>query len=140
MRGKLGLFTQEPGDKSLADDLLTWMKRHSADFTNTFRSLNAETGGSDAEFGDWHRRLQRASRQPQPAGDVEALMHRHNPAFIPRNHLVEEALEAATSAHDFSVMGRLLDVLAAPYEHGRELPAFSTPGKEDRLYRTFCGT
>jgi uncharacterized protein YdiU (UPF0061 family) len=67
-------------------------------------------------------------------------MRRHNPAFIPRNHLVEEALEAASSAHDFSVMGRLLDVLAAPYEHGRDLPAFSTPGKENRSYRTFCGT
>ena len=49
-------------------------------------------------------------------------MRRHNPAFIPRNHNVEEALEAATSAGDFSVMERLLDVLATPYDHGRDLP------------------
>ncbi len=66
-------------------------------------------------------------------------MRRHNPAVIPRNHHVEEALEAATSAGDFSVMERLLDVLATPYDHGRDLPAFSASGS-DRSYRTFCGT
>ena len=54
-------------------------------------------------------------------------MRRHNPAFIPRNHNVEEALEAATSADDYSVMERLLDVLATPYDHGRDLPMFSAP-------------
>ncbi len=54
-------------------------------------------------------------------------MRRHNPAFIPRNHNVEEALEAATSADDYSVMERLLDVLATPYDHERDLPMFSTP-------------
>ena len=141
MRGKLGLFTQEPGDRALADDLLDWMKRHSADFTNTFRALSAGTVAADAEFDEWQRRLEsRRSRQPQPAGDVAEVMRRHNPAFIPRNHLVEEALEAATTGHDFSVLERLLDVLATPYEHGRVLSEYSRPGKEDRSYRTFCGT
>ena len=67
-------------------------------------------------------------------------MRRHNPAFIPRNHNVEEALEAATSGDDYSVMERLLDVLATPYDHGRDLPMFSTPGSGERPYRTFCGT
>ena len=67
-------------------------------------------------------------------------MRRHNPAFIPRNHLVEEALRAATTEHDFSVMERLLDVLATPYDHRRDLPKFSTPGERERPYRTFCGT
>ena len=66
-------------------------------------------------------------------------MHRHNPAFIPRNHLVEEALRAATT-QDLSVMERLLEVLATPYDHHRDLPKFSTPGEPGRSYRTFCGT
>jgi uncharacterized protein YdiU (UPF0061 family) len=141
MRSKLGLMTQEPGDKALVDDLLAWMKRHSADFTNTFRMLTAGAAEADAEFGEWHRRLEaRRSRQPHQAAEVKAMMRRHNPAFIPRNHLVEEALEAAASARDFSVMERLLEVLAAPYDHERDLPKFSTPGKDDRSYRTFCGT
>ena len=70
-------------------------------------------------------------------------MRRHNPAFIPRNHKVEEALEAATSEDDYSVMERLLDVLATPYDHDRDLPMFSmpsAPGSAGLPYQTFCGT
>jgi uncharacterized protein YdiU (UPF0061 family) len=146
MRAKLGLFTQEPDDKALADGLLAWMQRRAADFTNTFRMLTATAaaaGGSngDSEFDEWRGRLEaRRSRQPQSAADVQDLMQRHNPAFIPRNHLVEEALEAAAERGDLSVMARLLDVLSTPYDHGRDLPEFSSPGTTDRSYRTFCGT
>ena len=67
-------------------------------------------------------------------------MRRSNPAFIPRNHNVEAALLAATNANDLCVMERLLDVLTSPYDHGRELPEFSTPGSGQEAYRTFCGT
>jgi uncharacterized protein YdiU (UPF0061 family) len=146
MRSKLGLFTSEPDDKALADDLLEWMARHEADFTNVFRSVSRATAASalaaeDAEFAAWHRRLDaRRSRQPQSAAAAEELMQRHNPAFIPRNHLVEAALAAATGEHDYSVMHRLLEVLARPYDHDRDLPAFSEPGKGVQHYRTFCGT
>jgi uncharacterized protein YdiU (UPF0061 family) len=146
MRSKLGLFTREPDDKALADDLLAWMTRQSADFTNTFRIVSravvaAGATPADSEFGSWYRRLEaRRSRQPQSASQAEDLMRRHNPAVIPRNHLVEEALRAATEDRDFSVMERLLDVLATPYDHKRDLPMFNTPGQNDRSYRTFCGT
>ena len=147
MRAKLGLFTQEDGDKALVDDLLAWMQRRSADFTNTFRSLThlrqgclrpgpadrpsghlaGDSTNADPELEAWHRRLAaRRGRQPQSPAEAEDLMRRHNPAFIPRNHNVEEALQAATSADDYSVMERLLDVLATPYDHGRDLPMFST--------------
>jgi uncharacterized protein YdiU (UPF0061 family) len=146
MRAKLGLFTREDEDKALVDDLLAWMQRRSADFTNTFRSLTSGClAGADAdadpEIGAWQRRLQsRRGRQPQSSAEAGDLMRRHNPAFIPRNHNVEEALEAATSGADFSVMERLLDVLAAPYDHGRDLPVFSTSRSRNVPYRTFCGT
>jgi uncharacterized protein YdiU (UPF0061 family) len=146
LRAKLGLFTREADDKALAEDLLAWMQRRSADFTNTFRAI-ARLGGcedsanDDFEFQAWHRRWQaRRRRQPQSPGDSEDLMRRHNPAFIPRNHKVEEALRAATIENDVSVMERLLDVLVRPYDHGRVLPMFSTPEKRDRPYHTFCGT
>ena len=66
-------------------------------------------------------------------------MRQHNPAFIPRNHNVEEALLAATEG-DLSVMERLLEVLAAPYDHDRDLPLFSEPRCGGGPYRTFCGT
>ena len=67
-------------------------------------------------------------------------MRRHNPAFIPRNHKVEEALEAATAAHDFPVMERLLNVLRRPYDYAANLPDFSSPAPSGGRYLTFCGT
>ena len=146
MRSKLGLFTREEADKALVDDFLAWMQRRSADFTNTFRSLSSgrlmeDFAGADPELEAWHGRLMaRRGRQPQSPAEAERLMQRHNPAFIPRNHNVEAALEAATSAGDYSLMMQLLDVLATPYDHSRDLPQFSAPGPSDRGYQTFCGT
>jgi uncharacterized protein YdiU (UPF0061 family) len=146
MRAKLGLFTREDDDHALVDDLLAWMQRRSADFTNTFRLLTMGSlqGGSttaDPELEGWHRRLEaRRGRQPQPAVEVETLMRQHNPAVIPRNHNVEEALAAATGRNDLSVMERLLDVLATPYDYERDLPVFGAPSSGAPPYRTFCGT
>jgi uncharacterized protein YdiU (UPF0061 family) len=145
MRAKLGLFTREHDDEALANDLLTWMRRRSADFTNTFRSLTSgrlvgASMSADPELEAWHRRWEaRRSRQPQSPAEAETLMRQHNPAFIPRNHNVEAALAAAT-AGDVSVMERLLEVLVSPYDHARDLPMFSAPGAGERPYRTFCGT
>ncbi|MDQ3170283.1 MAG: YdiU family protein [Acidobacteriota bacterium] len=123
MRAKLGLFTEEDDDRALIDDLLAWMHQHQADFTNTFKDLSTVTDPA------WQERL--AARRPRQP--------RFNPAFIPRNHKVEEALYAATGG-DSSVMERLLDVLRAPYDHTRDLPEFSTPPHDSGAYRTFCGT
>jgi len=133
MRAKLGLLNEEPEDRALVDDLLDWMHRQAADFTNTFRDLSTVTDPA------WRKRLQeRRTRQTRSSQDVEALMRRSNPSFIPRNHKVEEALCEATG-HNFSVMERLLDVLRSPYDCSRDLPDFSTP-QDSRGYRTFCGT
>jgi serine/tyrosine/threonine adenylyltransferase len=143
MRAKLGLFAREADDRALADDLLDWMQRRSADFTNTFVALTAGAtlgDAGDAEGDAWQQRwTARRARQPQSAAESADLMRRHNPAFIPRNHLVEEAIQAAT-AGDLSPMERLLAVLARPYDHGRDLPAFRTADPAARPYRTFCGT
>jgi uncharacterized protein YdiU (UPF0061 family) len=146
MRAKLGLFTPERDDEALVNDLLAWMQRQSADFTNTFRLLTSgrlvgHSTNADPELEAWHRRLEaRRSCEPQSPAEAETLMRRHNPAFIPRNHKVEEALLAATTGDDFSVMERLLEVLATPYDHDRDLPAFSAPPAAGEPYRTFCGT
>jgi uncharacterized protein YdiU (UPF0061 family) len=155
LRAKLGLLTREDDDEALVNDLLAWMHRRSADFTNTFRSLTTgrpvedsmlarrslgEGGSADPEFEAWHRRWEaRRGRQPQSRAEAETLMRQHNPAVIPRNHHVEASLTAAT-AGDFSLMERLLEMLATPYDHGRDAPMFSAPGSGERPYRTFCGT
>jgi serine/tyrosine/threonine adenylyltransferase len=146
MRAKLGLFTKEFEDDALVNDLLAWMHQRSADFTNTFRSLTSgrlagDTMRPDPELEAWRCRWEaRRAQQPQSPAEAETLMKQHNPAFIPRNHNVEAALMAATTNHDFSVMERLLEVLAAPYDYSRDLPMFSEPGTAESPYRTFCGT
>ncbi|MNG18439.1 hypothetical protein D3C84_1025050 [compost metagenome] len=68
-------------------------------------------------------------------------MRSSNPAIIPRNHRVEEALEAAVEQGDYSVMERLLAALSQPYAYTPEQNAYCVlPSYEGRPYRTFCGT
>jgi uncharacterized protein YdiU (UPF0061 family) len=144
MRAKLGLFSEEAGDRALIETLLTWMKEQKADFTNTFRALNpAETAPQEGPaIAAWHAQWQaRLKLQPQPANEVLAHMRAHNPAVIPRNHKVEEALAAAMEHSDLSVMQRLLNVLAKPYEDREVQSEFTTPsGLAPGAYQTFCGT
>jgi uncharacterized protein YdiU (UPF0061 family) len=142
MRAKLGLCGTEEGDRTLAGDLLDWMEARSADFTNTFVALTrGATIGDDAAAAAWHRRLdERRARHVRSADEVTAMMRGHNPAVIPRNHLVEAALSAAISG-DLSVLARLLGVLTTPYDHDADVTAFSTPPSSEGVpYRTFCGT
>ncbi len=147
LRGKLGLFTAEPGDFALAEELLRWMHETHADYTHTFRNLRPDaTAGSTppaaAAFTAWHRRwTERLARQPQPATEVARLMNTHNPAVIPRNHLVEEALAAATIGNDLAPFERLQTALATPYaaaDQPGELLNPPPPGTP--ACRTFCGT
>lgn len=147
MRKKLGLFNEEPEDKSLVEDLLDLMKNHEADYTNTFRALSSdinEKSGlfSAAEFSEWHQRWQeRAGRQEESKASSYQLMQDNNPAVIPRNHRVEEALSAAVDRGDYSVMEQLLHVLSNPYTQSPELTDYCTgPDPSNGRYRTFCGT
>ncbi|MPN28161.1 hypothetical protein SDC9_175600 [bioreactor metagenome] len=68
-------------------------------------------------------------------------MRNSNPAVIPRNHRVEEALEVAVKKGDYTVMERLLKVISKPYDHSKEqIDYFALPETSNRPYRTFCGT
>ncbi len=147
MRAKLGISGEEPEDESLMADLLTIMREDRADYTNTFRALTLgrpeETGLSDsAGFGAWHERWQaRLGRQKETRESSQRLMQMSNPAVIPRNHQVEAALEAAVADGDYSVMERLLGVLANPYAYSAEQADYcAPPAQSDQPYRTFCGT
>jgi len=147
MRAKLGLFAGEADDEALVNDLLEWMHRTRTDFTNTFRMLSVpgepeRVAARDAAFSAWHARWRsRLQRQPQANAEVVAVMRGHNPAFIPRNHKVEEALAAATESGDMSATVRLLEVLAAPYDYTHHLSEFSDPAPSGgHAYQTFCGT
>jgi uncharacterized protein YdiU (UPF0061 family) len=145
MRGKLGLISDDAEDASLVDELLTWMEQQKADFTNTFRALSTADlrtpAVPDESFRPWQERwLARLQRQPESIETAQEMMRRFNPAVIPRNHHVENALESA-GQDDLAPLRQLLDALAAPYDRSRDGSAFTTPpAAGEPFYRTFCGT
>jgi uncharacterized protein YdiU (UPF0061 family) len=122
------------------------------DYTLAFRCLadaalgreeriRALFGGSPV-YDQWSRRwLLRLSREPVSPLERSQAMRRVNPAFIPRNHRVEEALSAAVERADYAPFERLLKILALPFDDQPEFNAFAEPAPEGQgVYRTFCGT
>ncbi|MBA4190228.1 MAG: YdiU family protein [Planctomycetaceae bacterium] len=145
MRKKLGLQTAEPCDNELIQTLLDWMQKSRADFTNTFRDLSSESLTADhyqtPDFQVWYSRWQqRIGQEGRSNAETFALMRTVNPAVIPRNHRVEEALAAAEEHDDLSVMHRLLTVLASPYELRADGAPYQAPPPDGCNYQTFCGT
>ncbi|MEL7565887.1 MAG: YdiU family protein [Dehalobacterium sp.] len=147
MRAKLGIFNEDLQDELLIEGLLSMMHKHHADYTNTFRALtlderpDTELFGS-GDFSEWHKMWRaRLGRQQESKAISHQLMFNSNPALIPRNHRVEEALEAGVKQEDFSVMERLLDVLKSPYAYSPDQSDYATlPEPSVCSYRTFCGT
>lgn len=154
MRAKLGLASPREEDRQLAYDLFAAMADAETDFTLAFRALSSlgrEAGADDDALrgllgeknalDEWLSRW-RARLAHETLSDEErkALMRSANPAFIPRNHRVEEAIAAAMS-DDFAPFERLLAVLSAPYSDQPENAEYASPPKpEEVVERTFCGT
>ena len=151
MGAKLGL-ERAPGDDALFADLLELLYAQGADHTAFFRSLSAAVRGDDGATRSlladpsaldpwaarWRADLAAEGRDPAAVADA---MDAVNPVYVPRNHLVEEALAAAT-AGDLGPFERMLDVLASPYEAREGLEAYALPAPSDfgPGFRTFCGT
>ncbi len=152
---KLGLSGRRDGDDALADDLLAAMATHQADFTNVFRGLGglveASAEGDDpvrslfAEpeaFDAWAERWRaRIAEEDRSAAEIRREMDAVNPAYIPRNHRVEEVIRAAVDRDDLDPFEALLSVLSKPYETqpGRERYE-APPRPEEVVHATFCGT
>jgi uncharacterized protein YdiU (UPF0061 family) len=152
-RRKIGLASAEDGDFELIRRLFALMQEASADFTLTFRRLANAAESADAEsplrelfaaspafdawLRDWRARL---SREPHTATERAAGMRRVNPAFIPRNHRVEAALNAAYTG-DFQPFHRLLGILQRPFDDQPEAAEYERPpDPSERVHNTFCGT
>lgn len=147
MRAKLGIFNEKPSDESLINELLHILKSYQADYTNTFVALTRDKVEDTIlygtpEFTRWHELWQaRLSRQQESRADSQQLMRSSNPAVIPRNHRVEEALEAAVKDGDLHVLERLVLALSNPFAHSPEQDEYATlPGLSCGTYRTYCGT
>jgi uncharacterized protein YdiU (UPF0061 family) len=146
MRAKLGLFDALKSDARLIADLLSWMQTNHADFTNTFRDLSQAdmpVGKIYAlkNFSAWYERWKaRLQQNTQPLEASLGLMRSNNPAVIPRNHKVEEALTAAYT-DDLKPLHALLNVLKEPYKNSDIAQAYQAPpSPHERVYQTFCGT
>ncbi len=143
LSAKLGLPAR---DDALSQGLLAVMAEQRADFTLTFRGLCDAAEGDDrvrgqfadpAGFDAWAEGWRAALAGSTPAASMRAL----NPAFIPRNHMVEEALTAAVAQGDMAPFERLVQVLARPFEEQPDAPRHAQPPRaEERVLATFCGT
>jgi len=143
MRRKLGLATARPEDGALIDGLLDWMQRTGADFTNTFRGLamGADVGAGDAAFALWLRQWEESLQSEGTSlSAAQDRMKSVNPAVIPRNHKVEEAL-AEAERDNLRPVNELLEAVERPFEEGAHHHGFREPAPEGaEPYQTFCGT
>ena len=138
MRGKLGIQAgDEEEDHFFIKELLDWMHGNKADYTNTFRDLMNENLNSpiykNEEFQAWYTKF--IKKNPD-----KNIMKQYNPVLIPRNHKVEEALEAAHQ-NNLDPLHKLLEVLEQPYEENSKVSEYQTPAPTTETpYQTFCGT
>ncbi|MCR6498960.1 YdiU family protein [Shinella sp. CPCC 101442] len=155
IRAKLSLGEDErDGDQGLIRDLLVTLYEQKADYTLTFRRLAdaAEDARADAALGAlledpaaltpwlsvWRERLSQDATTPSARAQA---MRKANPAFIPRNHKVDEALTAAVDHGDFSLFEALNDVLSKPYTDQPAFAPYAEPPKPgEEITATFCGT
>jgi uncharacterized protein YdiU (UPF0061 family) len=149
MRRKLGLVSEEEADFNLATGFLTAMESKKVDYTLAFRyladaalgqeepirALFADATAYDLWSGHWRERLAREAVPPLARAQA---MRRVNPAFIPRNHRVEEALSAAVESGDYAPFATLLNILSRPFDDQPEFTDFGRPAPEGQeRYQTF---
>lgn len=146
MRSKLGLFGSFKKDEQLISELLDWMQANNADYTNTFRDLSQSDKPTGKlytlkTFDTWYDRWQeRLKQNTEPLQSSLYLMKNTNPVVIPRNHKVEEALEASHQ-DDFKPLHDLLSALRQPYKNENIPTAYQEPpSPSEQIYQTFCGT
>ena len=136
---KLGISNPRPEDVDLINELLSLMQTDGSDFTNTFRALGTDQARdhfTDRDAFDTWAENWRSRIKDEP--DPQAVMQAANPAVIPRNHRIEQMIEAAV-AGDMAPFERLMTALATPFEETD--PELQRPPTEDEIVpATFCGT
>jgi uncharacterized protein YdiU (UPF0061 family) len=149
LRRKIGVAGNGEAETALAHDLLRVMAENGADFTLTFRSLSEADGAAAREqFADgaaydgWAAHWRRHVAEEGGATEARrAAMRAVNPAYIPRNHIVEQVIQAAVSAGDFGPFEAFLEVLSRPYEDQANRERYALPpAPDERVLQTFCGT
>ena len=144
---KLGFTSISDKEKQLIEDLLSWMQNNQADYTNTYLAIanyhqQIDKKYTAPDFAQWHQRWEEALKTNN-ISLTSALntMKQHNPAFIPRNHLVEQALDDVCLKKDATLFNDLLITGKSPYQAQANYKHLQTPPPDgDKGYKTFCGT
>ena len=152
VRKKLGLTLEEEGDLALANGFLMTLQGQNVDYTQAFRALAGAIRGNNAplralyddpaqELDTWLAAyLKRAANEPTTPEARADAMDAANPLYIPRNHMVEEALKAAEEG-DMAPFDTLLKLLQTPFMAQPNAEAYTYPAPESfGPYKTFCGT
>ena len=146
MLKKIGIETNDPMHYGLVDELLDVMKKLRLDYTNTFRDLSRETVSEDSpinstDFIPWLKKWKDTINQSVGMKLALIVMSKHNPIVIPRNHLVEQALDEAVNGN-LNLFERLLNIISKPYQYQDGLDDFMKPSESnfEKIYQTFCGT
>ncbi|CAB0150164.1 hypothetical protein PSI9734_00731 [Pseudidiomarina piscicola] len=149
MSAKLGLSASDAATQQLLEDYLDLMQQQQVDFTLAFRFLgdadnirSAELFQQHQDWQDWYQRWRQALAQQHPtAADASVALNSVNPAYIPRNHLIEAAISEATNDGSLELFNRLQHLWQSPFVEQPEASEFMRPAnQEQQVKRTFCGT
>ncbi len=146
MRKKLGIIGEEKQDEKLIVELLTWMHKNNADYTNTFcylmKNLKITTSIFENEqFKNWEKKwILRSQLNNNSPSNMLSTMKKANPLVIPRNNHVEGALQAVIKDNDITKLKRLIRVIKNTKSDNETLSIYQSPGQNNKQYVTYCGT
>jgi uncharacterized protein YdiU (UPF0061 family) len=138
---KIGFTSPTKESEKLLVRLLEWMEKEKVDFTNTFRGLLDQElleapEYHSKEFNDWKQDWKKATEDEL---ELNEILRTSNPAVIPRNHLVEDALWEAQENDNIEPTLQLIQVLKNPFDSPK-LEEYQNPPLSESGYKTFCGT
>ncbi len=144
MYKKLGILKPIEEDKILIDSLLDLMYSYKADYTNTFAALTLNSASDDIlfksnKFKEWKIKWRDRINDSNNSVESFKLMKQQNPLVIPRNHLVELALENSINGN-LDQLNDLLYLVSNPYNYTSNYKFQTIPEGFDDSYKTFCGT
>ena len=146
MLKKIGIGNNHKALFPLVDELLENMMKMNLDYTNTFTELNNDITQdkkitNNLDFIQWHKKWKKNINKFSSINEGRNLMRKNNPIFIPRNNLVEEAIEKAVDGNQ-NILQKLLQVTSNPYKYQNDMDEFMKPPEKhvDECYQTYCGT
>ena len=146
MLNKIGIKHSDTILYPLIDELLHFMQRFNKDYNNTFWSLSQNnflknTLMNESAFILWYKKWQKKLNRLSSIKEAQDLMKKNNPIIIPRNHLVEEAIEEASNGN-LNLFQQLLQIISHPYQQQDDLDKFMKPPKAsfEESFQTYCGT